>query len=573
MSDDAEARAKSAAFREALARARADFAGIDGVVSVGFGQKQTGGVYRDDVVISVMVRDKKPLDALAITERIPPTYEGYPTDVRAMQEGGLMACNNHASYATIQGGIQIVPTIHRDDAKFEAGTLGCIVRRRGDSGRENVLLLTCAHVLYVKGHQKGDVAYHPFAPSPKASIPGGGTSETLGRIEERKFQHNVLCTIAATGTTKLFHLDCATARINIDCKCIDDSTCTKDKLHYATSIIDLEVGGTDNTIADVRSVVDDDTIVGKTVYKVGRTTGKTAGIVRHISATLQIPSDPDDQNSPKVDALNLIEIDFDRSSTPDQTNCLHNARFVEVGDSGAIIVDDQRRAIGLVAIGPTAASNNMPPPRPYPTWGCHIVPVLDQLGVCIPTSGGTSHGSCAATDGSGVTIAAPGPPHARMADGPLGFASHGAVARAPRPVGFPDLKPTTDAQRARFLALRDELRTTAAGRELHDSFALVRREIGYLVRNVRPVKVAWHRNQGPAFLAHVLKHMRGDSDSLPLEVAGVSRATLLTRMGDMLAAHGSNPMREAIERHGDLLPLLSGATSIDDCLVYFRACS
>jgi hypothetical protein len=575
--DDTAARAQSTAFREALARARADFSRISGVVAVGFGQKETGGSYRSDVVISVLVREKKPLDALAPSERIPQTYEGYATDVRVVREGSPVACNNHASYSTIQGGIQIVPTIHDPAGAYDAGTLGCIVRRRGDSGRENVFLLTCGHVLFSKGWQKGDVAYHPFAPAPKSNVAGGGPSETLGRIQDLKFQQNVSCTIAATGTTKIFHLDCATARINIDCKCIDDSTCTKDKLDYSTTIVDLELGGDDpstpvredNMVFDVRSVVDDPLIVGKTVFKVGRTTGKTAGIVRHISATVQVRSDPTDPTSPLVDALELIEIDFDTTSTADQTNCLHNTRFAEHGDSGSLIVDDQRRAIGLVAIGPTAASNSMPPPRPHPAWGCHIVPVLDQLGVCIPTSGGTSHGSCAAIDGSGTAVAAPGTPHARTTGGSPRFASHGAVARTPRPIGFPDLTPTSDAQRARFFALRDALRTTAAGRELHDSFALVRREIGYLVRNCRPVKVVWHRNQGPAFLAHVLTHLRGDGDTLPLEITGVSRLTLLARMAEALATHGSNPMREAIERHRDLLPLLSSATSIHDCLAYF----
>jgi hypothetical protein len=569
-----EIRADPAAFREALGRARAALGQIDGVVSVGFGQKEKGGAYLSDIAIVVVVREKKASDALPPEERIPPDFEGYPTDVLVVREGQLLACQNSTEYGTIQGGIQIVPTVRTADGSYAEGTLGCIVRRRGDASRENVYLLTCKHVLFFGGSGEGDYAYHPFAPH-SPGLGSAGPSNALGPIQSVAFRGNVSHRALGMGAPRDFFLDCGTARIDIDSKCFG-STCTKDTTKYDTSIIDLALGADDpatparddNMIADVRNVIDDPTFVGQTVYKVGRTTGKTAGIVRRIT-TVNVSADSANPGGPTIAAHEMIEIDFDVTSTTDHTNCLHNERFAEHGDSGSLVVDTQRRAVGLLAIGPPASADLLAPPRKHGAWACQIVPVLDQLGVCIPTAGGTSHGSCAATDGSGTSLGEAGDfetPHGQVV-----FAGHSLAGVGVGPATAPAPLCITDEQQHHLLQLRDALRETPRGRELHDTFALVRREIGYLVRNSRPVKVVWHRNQGPAFLVHALNHLKGETATLPREVAGVSRAALLTRMAEVLGAHGSNPLRGAVERHGaEVLVMLSDADSVYDCLASLR---
>ena len=559
------------AHRATLERARAQLSKIDGVVSVGFAQKHTAGSYRDVLAIAVFVREKKPLETLAPGQRVPAEIEGIPTDVRVVQAGGKLVCNNSNAYDTIQGGIQIVPDIKAADSGYDKGTLGCIVRRRGDTGRENVYLLTCKHVLYASGAGANDYVHHPFAPPPPGQNPAG-RGEPLGHIQELAFERNVLWSDSPQHNPWSYYLDCATARINIDSKCWR-STCTKDHIHYSPTIVDLDLGTDDpatpqhenQMIADVRNVDNDSSIIGKTVYKVGRTTGKTAGIVRSVSSSLYVASDPNDPNSPTVEAQLLIEIDF-AATTATPTNCLNNERFAEKGDSGSIVVDENRNAIGLLAIGPTKASDQLPPPKKWPAWACHIVPVLDSLGICIPTSGGSSHGSCTATDGSGLGPAAP---HAPVAGSPAGFDFSGASIASPLAAGEggAERPAITDAERDRMLGFRDRLVATRTGRELHDSFVLVRRELGYLVRNSRPVKVVWHRNHGPAFFAHILNHLKGDSPAVPLEIDGVSRFDFLDRMGKVLAAHGSNPLRAAIARwRVELLSTLASATDGDDCL-------
>lgn len=115
------------------------------------------------------------------------------------------------------------------------------------------------------------------------------------------------------------------------------------------------------------------------------------------------------------------------------------------------------------------------------------------------------------------------------------------------------------------------LRETARGRELHRVFGDVRREIGYLIRNCRPVKVTWHRNQGPAFLAHFLNHIKGHAQEVPLEVKGIPLETLLRRMAAVLGSHGGNSLKRAIETYGqEILLVAPHLNNARDCIAYLR---
>ncbi|MDT0347465.1 hypothetical protein [Streptomyces litchfieldiae] len=549
---NAEIEADRPAFMVSYRRARAALGALDGVVSVGFGCKQRGGTFTDDIGIIVSVVEKKPEAELAPEQRVPPAFEGYRTDVRPLMRLIPGGCDNDTSYDTIQGGIQI-----QLKAGNPVGTLGCIVRRRGDSGRENVYLLSNKHVLYSGGAETGDYVYHPYAPgTPRPSA-------ALGPTQALAFYQNVTVTVtlpSGTQVTDDFFIDCATARIDLDSKCFG-STCTKDVTKYDTVIADLQLGG-GNRPTDVRNVVNDVAIIGTAsagpyVYKVGRTTGRTRGVVRSVNKGLHMLPRPELPGFPEVTGKNVIEIEFapDPAQNPGGLNCHGHPYFAEPGDSGSIVVDNDGRVIGIITGVPDPSN----PQSSTTAAACHIVPVLDKLGICVPTSGGTSHGSCGATDGSGQ---APAPATTARDDAP-------ATAPPPPP---PEPRPVavTEAERARLLRLREEFRRTEKGRELHETFAQVRREIGYLVRNSRRVKVAWYRNQGPAFLTHTLNHLRGRTDSVPLEVNGVSRTELLTRMAQVLAAHGSNPLRAAVERHrDDLLHILATATTAEEAVALF----
>jgi hypothetical protein len=198
--------------------------------------------------------------------------------------------------------------------------------------------------------------------------------------------------------------------------------------------------------------------------------------------------------------------------------------------------------------------------------------VLDKLGICIPVTTGTSHGSSRATDGSGIGPAIlTADSGQELADGEIKFAAGQTGAALARSPGFPDPVPIADDELDHMHQLVAALRTTAKGRELHDTFGYVRREIGYLIRNCRPVKVVWHRNQGPAFFAHVLNHLKGYTVVVPHEIKGISGELLLTRMADVLAAHGSNPLRMAIEKYrSELLTVVPNLHSAQECIAYLR---
>lgn len=536
-------------FQQTYARARAFFKTFDGVAGVGFGLKEIGGEYSDDLSIVVYVLEKKNTDDLPSGQRIPPLFEGYRTDVSVVQESKDMGCENEAEYPVIQGGIRI-------GIKAGSGTLGCIVKRRNDSGRENVYLLTNQHVLYDETTGAKDIVYHPFHPE-------NGANRALGPIQPGRVRGDVQRTEG--GQPVDYYVDAAIARIDLDSTCCG-STCTKDKtvVDPNGAIVDMTFNG--GKVKDVRDVMHDATIVYTAankvwVYKHGCTTRKTIGRVVRINATASFTRDKSIPGSQSILGHNVIQIIQEPDpviNPPSGMNCQNNLYFGDEGDSGSLVVDDQGRAIGLlVGTQPINNTSNV----------CHIVAVLDALNVSI-VSAGTSHGSTSATDGSGVAAVAEA--GSDLADGQIAFAED-AVAG---PFGMPAPVPVSDDEQRHMLALLERLRRTRRGRALHELFGRVRREVGYLVRNHKLVKVAWSRHKGPAFLALTLDHLKGNADRVPREVDGVSVVTLLTRMAEVLTAYGSNPLREAIETHRDeIAAMLNGDRihTIDDCLAWLEA--
>ena len=574
----ADIRAEPEAFQAACARAAVAFGRIPGVISVGYGLKQTEGSFGDELAIVVFVNEKLPAPALPPAERIPPLFEGYRTDVRVVLEPRLLACDNTAKYATIQGGIQIANkgVTVGNTTSVELGTLGCIVRRRNHSGRENVYMLSNSHVMYAMGQGPGDAVTHPD--------PHNGTG--LGPITEGGCFRNIVWPPgtpppnplpdpthpdAPPNHTNETFIDCAMARLDLDSCC----GCTKDSVAFAESIIDLvtvtqpDAGRGDpvhaaNRIADVRDVYNDLPFVGQVVTKVGRTTGKTQGKCVSVSTPVRI-DDAFDTNVPpaKILGYNCLEIVPD---PPGTLNCKGHALFSEKGDSGSVVLDAQRRVVALLFGGLDGSSVPPPPPNSSST-AAHIVPVLDHLGICIPcAAGATGHGSTLATDGSGLAPM-PLPVGQSKLTSQLDFLGAGAQPTAMAPV------PLDEAQARRMHALLEGFRATELGRPLYAAIDTFRRELGYLVRNLRPVKVVWGRHQGPAWLALFLNHIAGHTATIPHEIKGITRRALLERMRAVLDEYGSNPLRDALARHGDcVLDLLTaeGSDSLADVVATLR---
>ena len=538
-------------FREAYARAREHFSNFPGVAGVAFGQKRVGTEYQDNVAIVIYVIEKKDEAEIPPDQVIPPSFEGYPTDVRVVRKGIAEVCDNQTEYDKIKGGIQIMVEIENGYAQ---GTLGCLVKKRGDRGRDNVYLLTNKHVLYSPGKGAGADVRHPTE------------SDTLiGSVQEGGLYENVRYPATDPAAPQYF-VDAAIARIDLDSTCCG-STCSKDQVKVdETLIVDLQVNGV-NSIADVRDITNDPLIVGKKVFKVGRTTGKTTGIVRLVNAPLTADPPPDQQGGANVAAQNTIYVEFDVASAPGGKNCHGNTRFTEEGDSGSVYIDEQNRIIGLHTHRGVPVVSAL-----IPSHGCHIIPVLDSLGICVPVTTGTSHGSSLAIDGSGLEPLHPlGPGDFPLPDGQIGFASQQITTPSPE---FLDRPPVSDEEEDHMRELLDAFRQTAKGRELHRVFGDVRREIGYLIRNCRPVKVTWHRNQGPAFLTHVLNHIKGHTDYIPHEVRGISRETLVAKMSEVLRVHGGNSVRRALDQYSEeIIGVAVTLNSAQECIAYLEEIS
>lgn len=544
-------------FRAAYARAREHFGQFPGVRGVAFGQKRIGLEYQDNIAIVIFVTEKKDEAELPPEQRIPPSFEGYPTDVRVVRQGVAEVCDNQTEYDKIKGGIQIM--VESEDGSgqsgFGLGTLGCIVKKRGDRGRENVYLLTNKHVLYSPGKGEGADVRHPTQNDTLlGSVQGGGV---YGNV---RFP-------AANAAAPVYFVDAAIARIDIDSTCWG-THCTSDTIEVdETLIVDLQVNGV-NSIADVRDITNDPMISGQKVFKVGRTTGKTQGIIRLVNATLEADHPPDQDTGLPFDAKNTIYVEFDTAAFP-AGNCKGNLRFTEDGDSGSVYIDEQNRIIGLHTHRGKQGASGL-----TPSHGCHILPVLDALGICVPVTTGTSYGSSLATDGSGLEPYHPtkplGPADFPLPDGEIGFAVQQVASPAVEPVFF-DRGPLSDEEVEHTGELFHALRQTAKGRELHKVFGDVRRQIAYLVRNSRPVKVTWHRNQGPAFLAHILNHIKGHTDKIPREINGISRETLVTKMSEVLKVHGGNSVRRAMEQHSEVLKAVARTMdNAHDFIAYLR---
>jgi hypothetical protein len=102
-----------------------------------------------------------------------------------------------------------------------------------------------------------------------------------------------------------------------------------------------------------------------------------------------------------------------------------------------------------------------------------------------------------------------------------------------------------------FSAAAERLSGSERGRELVGLVRRHRAEIASLVNHRRPVTVAWHRTQGPAYMAALMRTAREPAYRLPETLNGVGREEVVQRMREALLQHGSAELRAALRAHGD----------------------
>ena len=206
------------------------------------------------------------------------------------------------------------------------------------------------------------------------------------------------------------------------------------------------------------------------------------------------------------------------------------------GDSGSVVINQHNEIVGLMHSRGTSAVGGAINELSDTILATPIEAILEALTITIPPQ--------AATGGSAGAL---------LEDVP------------PPPPGEPAI---TDPELLRYQEL---VRRSARGTFLHDAGFRHGAEVVHLVHHCRPVTVAWHRSEGPAWAAHFINSARDPTYTVPPDVKGIIQAMLLARMRDALIKHGSDALRQDIADHGAMVMALAGVGSLAQVLQRLEA--
>jgi hypothetical protein len=293
----------------------ADLLDIPGVTGVDIGYKIVGGEKTDVLSIRVYVAEKRDLEEVPRSERIPKTTQGIKMDViqrkyelhpLMMRVADLVLHADTGNYDPLEGGISIGPcrSVYLDAATAAChgasgagwytfvGTLGAIVR---DNASNAPMLLSNFHVMCVdNGWSVGDTMAQP-----SRLDTGTCPASVVGALQRASLGGQVDCAVSSH-----------TAR------------------GYRCSIADI--GDVTGTAA---------ASVGMAVRKRGRTTGLTHGTVDSVDLTVSINYC---NGLGTVTLTNQIGIEVDEEQS---------AQFGISGDSGSVVVNPTRQVVGLYFAG------------------------------------------------------------------------------------------------------------------------------------------------------------------------------------------------------------------------------
>ncbi|MBN1260987.1 MAG: hypothetical protein JXB35_09935 [Anaerolineae bacterium] len=288
------------------------------VVACGLGYKIRGEEQTDELGLIVSVVRKVPKERLAPKDLIPQSVDGLVTDV--IETGHIRALATPLDPKARRR--PAVPGVSIGHHLITAGTLGFLVEKAGER-----LILSNNHVL--ANSNSATIGDPIFQPGP---LDGGDDNDriaTLAAFEPLDFgTEEAECSIADTlakllnqiaglvgsthrlqavrQTQKYNRMDAALAR---PCQ---------------PELVAPEVLGIGQPIGV------GDMALGQTIQKSGRSTGHTQGIVRQIDVT--------------------VDVDY-HGKTARFVDQIIASKMSNPGDSGAGILDDQRRAVGLLFAG------------------------------------------------------------------------------------------------------------------------------------------------------------------------------------------------------------------------------
>ena len=294
------------------------------VVACGIGIKISNGQSTGIPSVVVSVTHKEPQSHLTETDLIPSEIAGIKTDV--IETGTLtpLSLVRTSRVRPIQPGISI------GHEQGTAGTLGCIVKRN-----DQLFLLSNNHVFAIlNAASPGDVILQP------GPADGGTSQDAVGELvgyATIQFLDNSAIPIPEPSTQPQ---GCATllARLLGTNQSPQTGLTPQQPVSNSENRVDAAIArilpGTplDPTLAELGDVPTGvaEPRLGMQVFKSGRTTGVTQGLVTQVDVTVEV-----DYGSKKARYVNQI------MTTP----------FTQRGDSGSLMINSQRQAVGLIFSG------------------------------------------------------------------------------------------------------------------------------------------------------------------------------------------------------------------------------
>jgi len=284
-------------YRKILNKYRNKILPLNHVIGIGYGKKIKNNRATEEDAIVIMVDKKLPEEQLEKRDLVPQTLENIITDVQETGTLKLLKVPRNKKYRPAPAGVSI------GHYKISAGTLGAIVK---DNKTGEPLILSNNHVLanITDGHdgraKTGDPILQP------GSHDKGSSDDVIGHLE--RF-------IPLKPSKGIFNsptniVDCAVAKPT-----------NKD-------IVENNILG----IGKVNGVKEAE--INMNILKSGRTTGVTEGTVRAIDST--------------------VNVDIGENKESVFTDQIVTSPISQGGDSGSLVLDKDRNAVGLLFAG----SNN-----------------------------------------------------------------------------------------------------------------------------------------------------------------------------------------------------------------------
>jgi hypothetical protein len=347
---------EAAGFLELCQHARRRLSRVASVVGVGFGFKETGGAVTTVPAFRAYVRQKLPAHLLPLDQRIPRTVFGIPTDVLPEMRGSRMsvAPGRGAAPLAIGAAISNLKAVlsqpKAESAGAGIGTLSFIAAENGASARRTLVAVSNRHVLLANGARLGDTVYQPSYVVDRGALCVMRSTDLnpIAEISNEGIEGNDTYAYPGEPAGSYF-LDCAAARLLPDARAV--------RPRFAAA-------GGERAVKGMARLHPLDTLVGRElrVHAITAVSGLVKGRVVDVAAPVRL-----DDGEPRH---NNIVIRADAAAPVGRD-------LIQEGDSGALVVDERGRAVGMLW-GRSRAN-------PSEAFACHIHPVVGRLDVTLAT--------------------------------------------------------------------------------------------------------------------------------------------------------------------------------------------